>query len=214
MNRNLKIVGLALVAVLAMSAWATASASAFTKFASVGNVNVAVTADQEASAQHVFTVDSATVKCTTAHFATMGEVTSPAATIEVHPEYSGCTAFGFVNASVETKGCDYVLHASGTVDIVQGAGTETCNRILVHGGTCTVEIKPIAANTGLGTASYENLTGGKVKILANVSGITVNKTEDGVLCPLSGTGPGTGTYKGNTIASGTHLGSAVGIKVE
>lgn len=198
MSRYLKVLGLAFVAVLAMSAFASAAASA-AQFMSEGNVSGSITADQEASNPHVFTVDGTEVKCTTAHFATMGAVPSPTATITVHPEYSGCTAFGFVNAEVTTTGCDYVLHADGGIDIVQGASTPTCNGIKVHALTCTVVV---GTQNGLSAVSYENLAGGKVRIKASVKNIAANRTEDGFLCPLSGTGPATGSYSGNTIAEG------------
>jgi hypothetical protein len=204
--RNLKILGLAFVAVLAMSAVASASASA-AQFMSEGNVSGSITADQEAGNNHVFSVDGTEVKCTTAHFATMGLIASPTEQITVHPEYSGCTAFGFVGAEVNTSGCDYVLHASGSIDVVQGASTPTCNGISVHAATCTVVV---GTQNGLSSVSYENLANGTVRIKANVTGIKVNKTEDGFLCPLSGTGAGTGTYTGNTLAEGKNAG---GVKV-
>jgi hypothetical protein len=202
--RNLKILGLAFVAVLAMSAVASASASA-AQFMSEGNVSGNITADQESGNPHVFSVDGTEVKCTTAHFETMSPVASPTEQITVHPEYSGCTAFGFLGAEVTTTGCDYVLHANGTIDVVQGSGTPTCNGITVHAVTCTVVV---GTQSGLSAVSYENLSNGTVRIKANVTGIKVNKTEDGFLCPLSGTGAGTGTYTGNTLAEGKDAGGA------
>ena len=116
MSKKRKVLGVLVVAALAISAFgASASgASAATEFRAATSP-VKVTADQTTT--NVFTVDGTEVKCTTAHFATEGEIAAPSATLLVHPEYSGCTAFGFVGATVKTTGCNYNLHAAGSVDI-------------------------------------------------------------------------------------------------
>jgi phytoene dehydrogenase-like protein len=60
---------------------------------------------------------------------------------------------------------------------------------------------------------YTNLEGGEVRVEAEVEEIEVEKTKDGFLCPLSGTGTTTGTYTGDTDASGTHEEEPTGISV-
>jgi hypothetical protein len=206
MLRKRKFLGVLVVAALAISAFgaSAASASAATEFrAAVSPVKI--TADQTTT--NVFTVDGTKVECTTAHFATLVEIAAPSLTAEVHPEYSGCTAFGFVGASVTTTGCNYNLHAAGTVDIVCSAG----NSIKISASTCKAEV---ASQTGLSSIGYTNNEGGTVTVAPNVSGITVKKTEDGFLCPLNGTGTVTnGTYTGAVKATGTHLGAADAISV-
>ena len=41
-------------------------------------------------------------------------------TVVVHPEYSGCKAFTFLNATVTTTGCTYTLNAAGTCEATVG----------------------------------------------------------------------------------------------
>lgn len=217
MIRNIKVLGVAVVAVLAMSAFVASAASA-SKFMSEGNVNVTVKADQTGS--HVFTVDGSSITCTTAHFESAGLISSPAATVKVHPTYEGCTAFGFVNSPITTTGCDYTL-SSGTesaADKFPGSLELTCsgtNKITIVAGTCEVTVSgPQTFGTGL---EFVNNTAGTKTVLldANAVKVNVNKVKDGFLCPLSGTGAGTGTYTGETTVKGFNSGSTqVGVTVE
>jgi hypothetical protein len=77
MSRNLKVLGLMVAAVFALSGTMASNAFAFTQFMSEGNVNTAVTADQEEGNNLVFTVEGSTFKCTTAHFETTTEEALP-----------------------------------------------------------------------------------------------------------------------------------------
>ncbi|MEZ5076453.1 MAG: hypothetical protein R2725_03310 [Solirubrobacterales bacterium] len=211
--RNITALGLALVAALAFGA-VLASAASANEFTAEAE-SVEVTADQTEEGQHVFSVEGSEVKCNTAHFATEGEVAAPAESLEVHPEYGGCTAFGFVGSTIDTEGCNYVLNAGSTKtsgDTYDGNIDLICSEsavIKVTAGTCEAQI---GSQEGLTEIMYTNLTGsGEVEVEANVTGIAVNKTKDGFLCPLSGTGEATGTYTGDTVASGV---GGVGIAVE
>jgi hypothetical protein len=214
MIRNFKALGLALVAVFAMSA-VVASAAQANQFSSAGNVSVAISAAQ--STTHKFTVDGSSVTCTTATFASTGEVSSPSKTVKVHPTYSGCTAFGFVGATVTTTGCDYIL-AVGTkiTENVSYNGSieltcETGKKITISaGGVCEATVSGPQTFTGI---TYTNESG-KVTAAANVTGIKTVKTKDGFGCPFSGTGEVNASYTGNTLASGKHGTEAVAIQVE
>ncbi len=207
MSKKRKVVGLLVVAALAISAFgASASgASAATEFRAATSP-VKITADQTTT--NVFSVDGTKVECTTAHFATEGEIAAPSTTLLVHPEYSGCTAFGFVGATVKTTGCNYNLHAAGTVDIVCSSG----NSIKIEAATCKAEV---GSQSGLSSIAYTNSNPlATVTVTPNVSKIKVTKTEDGFLCPLNGTGTvENGTYTGAVKASGTHAGVADVISV-
>jgi hypothetical protein len=216
MIRNIKVFGLALVAVFAMSA-VVASAASANAFMSEGNVTAAITANQIKGEDHVFSVEGNKVECETAKFATSGEVASPTGEITVHPTYSGCTAFSFVGASVTTTGCDYTLKVGGLIETgkYNGKLNLTCsgsNKIVISAGPCEATVSgPQEFNSGI---TYTNAAGGAVTVGANVSGIKTNKTKDGFLCPFKGTGETTGTYTGGTNATGTHSGAAVNITVE
>lgn len=209
MIRNIKALSLALVAVFAMSAVAAAGASAAEFTAETSPVSV--TAEQTAGAQHVFSVDGTEVKCTTAKFATAGTVEAPATSITVHPTYAGCTAFGFLEASVKTTGCDYKLFAAGGINVV----CEGSNQIVISAASCEAKVPAQEIASGL---SYVNEGGSPstVKVQAALSGtVLTNKTKDGFLCPLKGTGEVFGSYSGDTLAKGfDSLGEPVGISVE
>lgn len=209
MIRNTKVLGLALVAVLAMSAFAAAGASAATKFVA-GTSTAKVVADQVASENHVFTVDGSEVKCSTAHFETAGEVASPATSITVHPTYSGCTAFGFLGATVNTTGCDYQLFASGSINVLCSGS----NQIIITAATCEAKVPAQEIASGV---TYVNQATSPTTVLveAGLNGtVKTNKTKDGFLCPLSGTGTSFGSYLGDTVAKGFNGATQVNIKTE
>lgn len=213
--KSIKTLGLALVAVLAMSAVVASAASAAT-FMSEGNVNAKVEADQ--STTHTFSIEGNNVTCTTAHFETAGEIASPASSVTVHPTYTGCTAFGFVGSTVSTTGCDYVLTApgkveggkvGGNIEVKCGAGS----KIVIVAGTCEVTVAAQSFTSGL---TFENVAGPPktVTLKAAVTGIASTKVKDGFLCPLNGTGAASGTYTGNTAVKGVSGKTQVGITVE
>ena len=197
-----EICGLMLAVALTISAFGASAASALaaTEFRAATSP-VKITADQTTT--NVFTVDGTKVECTTAHFQTEGEIASPSATLLVHPEYSGCTEFGFIGTTIRTTGCNYNLHAAGTVDIVCSTG----NSIKIEAATCKAEV---GSQSGLSSIAYTNSSPlATVTVTPNVGKIKVTKTEDGFLCPLNGTGTvENGSYTGASKASGTHLGAA------
>jgi hypothetical protein len=210
--RKIKAIGLAFVAVLAMSAVAAGSANA-ADFMSEGNVDTVVSADQVGT--HVFTVDGSNVTCTTAHFES-ALLASPASSVRVHPEYKGCTAFGFVNATVNTEACDYVLSA-GTLasDEAPGELEVDCEggSIVITAATCEAKVGSQTFSSGLNFVN--NTEAGTVTLEAEVTGIVTNKTKDGFLCPLSGTGEGSGAYTGDTLVTGEDAeGEGVSVTLE
>lgn len=209
MIRNIKALSLALVAVFAMSAVAAAGASAAEKF--VAETSTAkVIAEQTGSAQHVFSVDGTEVKCSSAKFETASEVASPATSITVHPAYTGCTAFGFLEASVTTTGCDYKLFAAGGINVVCSGS----NQIVISAATCEAKVPAQEIASGL-TYKNEATSPSTVLVGAALSGtVKTNKTKDGFLCPLKGTGEVFGSYTGDTLAKGFNGVNQVGISVE
>jgi hypothetical protein len=189
MTRNLKALGLALVAVFAMSALVTSAASA-AEFHSEGE-NTTVTASQVNT--HVFKTTAGEVTCAKATFSGT-QAAKTASSITVNATYSEChiNFFGSkVSATVNMNGCDYVLYASNKADIVCPAG----KKIVVSAAGCTVEV---GGQTGKTTVSYTNKENKHIDITPNLTGISYNHT--GFTC---GTGSGTtGTYTGTTTASG------------
>ena len=179
MTRNLKALGLALVAVFAMSALAAGSASA-AEFHSEGE-NTTVKASQVTT--HVFKTTAGEVTCAKATFEG-NQAAKTASSITVNASYTEChiNFFGTkVSATVNMNGCDYVLYAANKADVVTAAG-------------CTVEV---GAQTGKTTVNYSN-NGTHIDISPNLTGLVYNHS--GFTC---GTGSGTtGTYTGSTTAEG------------
>jgi hypothetical protein len=173
---KLKVWGLALVAVFAFSAIASANAMAADHFkaSSTGTLSGAQTGNQ------VFTTPAGKVTCTEA--STSGTVATLEATEqEVTVEYEGCTAFGFIGAEISPA--EYNLHANGVVDVL--------NEIEINAASCHVIVPP---QNGLTSVSYTNKTGGKIEEVSNVTGI--HSTGNGGICGGEST---TGTYVGNNL---------------
>jgi hypothetical protein len=156
---------------------------------------------QEESSPHSFGTEAGPVKCATASFS--GSLTEASNTMSLSPIYSGCEAFGFLEASIEMNGCTYVysVGAGYPMAISCPAGKS----ILIKGGTCKVSI---SAQTGVKGNNYALLrptsTGrAAIEIQHKLSGLSYTVTQDGFLCPFAGTGTRTtGAYSGNTLVEG------------
>ena len=136
--RNLKTFGLALVAVLAMSAVAASAASAeFT----LGAGATKVTASQVGA--NFFYIEGGFVECTTAG----GEGAAPASgseSLNFVPSYSGCNAFG-LPADIKANNCNFELTTNGTVHVCEKGGAASGGPIeitVTSGGAsvCTVTV--------------------------------------------------------------------------
>lgn len=191
MTRKLKVLGLALVAMFAMSAVAASAQAA--KF-QAAEYPASITA-HSAESDNFFVTDVGVVECSTHHFE--GGANEATTTLTVSPTYENCEAFG-LNAEVDTNNCQYVFHlAEGggpvytmNVDIDCAVSTET---IEVITPACVVTV---GEQKGLSHVLAEN-AGGDVAIEAAVGGIKYNKT--GALC--SGTGFA-GEYFGTALVEG------------
>jgi hypothetical protein len=197
--KYVKSMGIALVAALALTAFAgVASASAAEFHTSVGSA--ALTGAQ--SEAHVFKVQGQSVTCSTAKFTGTAAAAGHSATQQMHPEYSGCTAFGFP-ASVATAGCQYNFHATGgTVDLESCTAGQIVITVNVTGvAKCVVNVK---GQTGINGQTYTNQAENKSLVVGTAStNIAANVVTSTGLCPLT-TGETTSTYNGTTsvVANG------------
>ncbi len=178
MIRNLKALGLALVAVFAMSALAASAAHAVTtdgEFTSDGAVTVT------GSGVEKLTFEAGqTLTCNGDHTVMPVNQTPWAAfnpgagltTLTDQSHYSSCTASvgaQTLPATVTTNGCDFVIHIgetkvanvsySGTADVVCGAGESIEIHVYQQAShatsVCTYKVGP---QTGLSGATAENIT--------------------------------------------------------
>jgi hypothetical protein len=191
MTRNLKVLALAVGAVLALTAMMVSAASAASYTASA---YPATATGSNTKGSEVFTVEHGKVECDS-HFE--GSLSAASSTLTVKPKYTSCEALGFLEGTVNMEGCDYLFHAtsttSSTVDVVCTSGS-----IKITAGTCRFEVK---GQTGLKSVGTTN-SGGSVIAKPNVSGIAYTVTQDGFLCPFTGTGNKTGaTYTGEVTLS-------------
>ena len=202
MNRKLKVLGLALVAVFALTAISASSASAaqFT----AGSTTGTVTATQIGS--HAFVVNAGTVKCTETS-ATGTYLSASVVEQTVSPTYNGCTAFGFVNTKIDVNGCTYTLSAAaptaetGSVVIGCPAGAS----IVVTAFNCEVTVPAQTVATGV---TYHNIAGPPDDLLMtlNLKGMTyIQHSKSFPGCSTTGTN-GVATslhHEGTYVSTGT-----------
>lgn len=216
MVHKVKTLGLAVVAVLAMSAMIAQAAQAAPFFHSEAS---STTLEGTQIGEQKFVTSGGTVKCTTATF-TGSQSGTTVTTVTLKPVYSGCTAFGFAGASVDTSGtgheCGYLFHMvenssppTATADVECNAAGEDIT-VTVPGLGCTVHIPQ---QTGLKHIVFSNTeTGSKRDIDANVTieGIKYNETS-GCFFPGERTN---GTLTGSATIKGFSGGVQVGIWAE
>lgn len=221
MSNKLKSLGLALVAVFALSAVVASSASAAAAFtgdagATITGAQVSGTITGSVKTGHEFTTKAGTIKCSTATF---DGVATAAVSAEqtLAPTYSGCFLGGVVPVHVKMNGCDYLFKGDTTVststitvktDVVCSGG----GPIIVEatGSTCVITIP---AQAGLGGIEAHNAgTAGKMEIEATID-TTGIKYEVHGSCPNSPaqTTPFTdGSYRG---VAKLHSSGASGVTV-
>jgi hypothetical protein len=225
MIRNLKALGLALVAVFAMSAMAASAAQAVTDDAQVTVETFPAIFDGTQNGVQVFNREGRTMTCTTAEFHSEVQSTDSKTTITVKPTYSGCHSniplIGTLPMTVTMNGCDYLLHLtkdtpSGTftadttivcplnkeieVHIYQNHANHTSNTSL-----CTMKFP---AQTPGGTIDLTNKAAGGttpknwIEADINLAGITSTVTPANVVCGLNH--DATGSLTGNATLKGTN----------
>jgi hypothetical protein len=211
MTRNLKALGLSLVAVFAMSAMAAQAASAH-QFFSEGTPTV-LTASQ--IGEHVFKAGGE-VKCTTATFAGT-QTGTETDTITIHPTYGKgggkCSIAGIITVTVTTTGCNYIFgsdtatspdltgeHAAVSVECESGKA------ITIAGSGCTIKVGGNTVNQGLRGVTYKNEgTGANRSVEVTATARTIHYEASGLLCGLAGVQTGThtdGTYDGVATVKG------------
>jgi hypothetical protein len=199
MIHKLKALGLATIAVLAMSAVVGSAAQAqFT----ASSYPTTVTATS-ALGNDVFTVDGSSVECA-GHF--QGTISEATTAVTITPTYTNCKAFGFSTATVDMNECDFVLHSNDELDLECHyytidldpfkITTVEVGPVTITAGNCEVQLDTQTGMDYVGLANF----GSHIIADANVTGITANVTKDGFLCPLNGTGHKTASYsQGNAL---------------
>jgi hypothetical protein len=125
MTRNLKVLALAVGAVLSMSAVLAAAAQAETGVLTAPQYPAIVTGEQ-AAGMVTFDIGPApairTVSCATSDL--NGTLVGPTDPVTLKPAYANCTSMpGFLPATITTNGCDYTVGVSRPGTTGQPAGT-------------------------------------------------------------------------------------------
>jgi hypothetical protein len=210
MTRKIKSLGLAFVAVAAMSMVVAGGAQAAQLHASTAGANAYLSGTQ--TTQHAFTVDTGIVKCTSATF--IGSAAKTAQDGEVTAQYTGCNVSG-IAALVDMNGCKYTITGTGQEALkvkVDITGCTSGKVISVTAGSCTVTVPE---QTGLGTITLAN-TATDVNGTINIAGITYqthgtcpNTASDHTTQTTNGTYTGGVTFQANELgipANVTHNG--------
>jgi hypothetical protein len=206
MIRNAKILGLALVAVLAMSAMVASAASA-TKFTAAKYP--ATVKGTQTGGGHVFEVGGGKVTCTGATFT--GTLSAASEEMTMTPNYTGCTAFGFIGAEVTgfgSEGCDYLFTTNGKAHLKCPAGKD----VTVDAGPCDITLEAVN-NQNLATNTYTNTPANKVTVDTAVTNVHAVVTKTNFLCTVSAGTYANGKYSGTTEVEATNGGVADAIDV-
>jgi hypothetical protein len=191
MNRKLKALGLALVAVFAMSAVAASGAQAAQFHSASASGTTYLTGNQATT--NLFSTTAGNVKCKKATFGGSYTGGTTATDLTITPAYAECTAFG-QNATVTINGCTYTFTqptsaTTGNVDLAcPGSNVITVD---VPAGNCTLTIGP---QTLKGDVDYTNQTeaSGKKDVLVTATVIEIEHTVHGpgAICGTTGLHPG------------------------
>jgi len=213
MIRKIKFLGMALIAVFAMSAVGASAASAAVEFHSEG-APVNITGTQE-GAGNALDFQFGETKCTTVDYNATTTVSTDT-TVTLIPKYESCT-FAGVAATVDTEGCHFVLHV---LTLTTGTFTVECptgKEITITGGTkCIVHIPSqdmgiaTLSNIGVGTTrevtadfkhlrfQYSQTPGSGVgkcsSVTTNEGKFTGTATFTGETDPVTGTPVHTGLF--------------------
>ena len=217
MTRNLKALGLALVAAMALGAIGAQGASAH-EFRS-GAADTVLTGSIE-SGEHLFVGKAGVepVKCSAATFEGRNAGTERD-TVTVHPKYSSCSFLG-EPASVHTGGCNYIFDSDTTTSTHSSTGEhatvdiecEASHYIEVTTEFCDIRFN---AQTSLHGVRYTEVPNhsGKEAVTVNATVKTIAfETTAGSFCGLAGLPAGkytSGEYTGNASVTGFKFSSEV-----
>ena len=204
MTYKLKTLGATIVAMLALTAVVDSAAAALSYRAS--SYPTTATAESAIGNDKIAT-EGGTVECK-AHF--QGTMFEARTQLTVTPTYSGCKAFGFISATVNLNGCDYLFNEpfgsssnyTARVDVACPWG----KTIEITASTCKIAI---GSQFMGGSFAVTNTMTNDVGLKAGLFGIEYTVLADGFGCPFAGTGPKYGaTYnQSNSVTFDTTNGA-------
>ena len=209
MTRNLKVMGLALVAMFAMSAVLASAASA--QFTAEG----AATLKVSGNAMQKFRpkAGGTAIECTTAATDNTAIAGTSASSITATPTYSNCESILGQPTEIDMNDCHYRFtmtpsSTTGEVHLECDTGKEITITIGSSGSLCIYHIPPQT----IGEVHYENIGTGttrEITINPTVTGITSTRTGS-VFCPAAGN---EGSYEGHITVTGFNPGTGAHVGI-
>jgi hypothetical protein len=217
MDTKLRILHLSLAALLGLVGFSSSAVASEFHFETAHTI---VTGELPAGGSDVFTFKAGTAQCTIATYkGTVSGATTSELTVGPSFGFATCTAFGFVNESIDVPGtnapagpnggCDYRFTpstASSQLHIVCGPG----EYITVTSFNCDVRIGSQTA-TGITYTNGGTGTGRDITLNTNITGLTYTQVSTNF--PGCATGTFTdGKFVGKTTLKGTTTeGGGIGI---
>ena len=212
MSRKFKALGLAMLAVFAMSAVAAQGASAASSL-TAESYPVTLTGTQTNIHKFQLTALGLSTECEISKFTGTSASAAAGTAVTVHPAYEKCKAFG-LSATIDTEGCDFIVHPgatlaadkyTGTIDVECSGANVIKITAGIIGNRCEVQV---GSQTGLSSGEAVNNTAASPKdidLTAAVTGITYKITKDEGTCPLSKVGEtfSDGDYNGSVTIKGS-----------
>jgi hypothetical protein len=193
MTRKFKTLGVALFAVLALTAVSASAASAVSYTA---GAYPTTGTGESAVGNDTFTTEAGNVECKS-HFE--GTLAAPSTSLTVKAKYSSCRAFGFLEGTVAMNSCDYLFTEPKLIKTheytasVHVKCTNPASPITITAATCKATVGE--QSPGGHVIITNDTVAGDVKVRATVTGINYTVVTDGFGCPFAGTGAKTGaTY--------------------
>ncbi|HST70661.1 MAG TPA: hypothetical protein VLI94_13520 [Solirubrobacterales bacterium] len=189
MIRRFKMLGAALCALCSLCAVIASTAAAVSYTASSYPTTLT---GESAKGNDTITTEAGTIECKVHFEATLTEASTQ---LTVKTKYTGCSAFGFLEATVSTGDCHRTWTEPTTTGGNQLHGKELHERctgpspMTIHAGNCKITI---GEQTLGGTVHITNTAAGDMTTRTAATGIAYTVTQDGFLCPFNGTGAKTG----------------------
>lgn len=213
MKRNLKALGLAVVAAFAMSAVAASAASAENQF-KADDYPVVLTGHEEGEVNR-FNVGNSSLECDSTTFEGTAEEDSTSLTIT--PHYDDCKTSAGTSAKVHLNGCDFEFTAGEHVGTHEFEGdahircpSEQSITLTIpeSGSLCVIHIgEQTVRQDGEHSLTFTNNTNGggtaddDVTVDVDVT-VTANVTKESIFCPLSGGVTNEATYESKVTVKG------------
>jgi hypothetical protein len=204
--RKISLLGMTVAALLATVALSVSAASAADFHSEAAHT--IIDGAQQVAEDGVFTVNAGTIKCKSQSYSGTSESATVTSTTTVTLT-SGCTAFGFVNAAVDSNYCHYTVTAHHVTHITNTTAGTACTTFTAF--NCHVKIEPQTISSGI---TFDNSGSGSsrdITVTFNLTGIKY--TQESKSFPGCSNGTFTnGTYKASATLTGTNTaGGQVGI---